>query len=533
MKAIMKNLKKLLQTFRRQNLKLKQRMLIYLIVMILASLGLVMLFSILGGIVWNDKKHLSQILEKQLIQVDQKLEAELDRCAGYSYNLAKQLSRTIEYQMADGHQEISVFHDSPEKLVELQRRMYGDLNTALLMGDGTGVYAVLNATVNSSLEGAEHSRSGLYLRVVSINGNLTLMPETSMFRGSPEVAWEKGLELHNRWNLEFDIDLIPFFREIMSGEYELSDGFWTDRLQLKDTWENAILLCVPIRGSGEKIYGLCGMELNAMHFNTEYAIGESDYGSIVTVVAPLDGGKLRLDQGMIGSPEGTWLTGMEILDYQPGKNLMTYRSDSGDFFGMQKKLNIHGVEGKEWVAAVLVPKERSMQHIRKNFLIRIVVVGIFAICMILLAVYLSDKFVRPILESFEDIKGERKEGSSEVRIAELEELKEFIESKNQKLRIKKLPENIEEMLTSFQKRAESLTPTERLLLKYYTKDYSLEEIAEKMFISIGTAKKHNTNMNRKLEISSRSQLMVYIELFRRCSRLEDVIGEDEEGESPL
>ena len=144
--------------------------------------------------------------------------------------------------------------------------------------------------------------------------------------------------------------------------------------------------------------------------------------------------------------------------------------------------------------------------------------------MILLVLYLSRKFVQPILKGFDDIKEDRTEGTANIRIAELEELREFMKSKTQKLKIKNLPENIEEMLLSFQKRVKTLTPTERTLLKYYADDHSLEEIAELMFISIGTAKKHNTNMNRKLEISSRSQLMVYIELFRRCNRLSDILG---------
>jgi len=505
---------------------LRQRMMIYLVFMILAVVGFVMLLSIVGGIVWNDENQLTHILENHLDQIDQKMESEMESYAGYTFNLARQLSRTIEYQMEGKDQEITRFNDSAESLVELQRSMYGDLNTALLMGGSSGVYAVIDATVNTSLANAGHSRSGLYLRLANINSNVTLVPETVMFRGIPVVATEKGIERHSRWNLEFDTELLPAYREIVDQENSESDGFWTDRMQLKDTWENVILLCVPICGNTGKCYGVCGMELSALHFSTEYSVGESDYGSIVTVMAPVENGRLRLDQGMIGNPEGTWLTGSEILDCQSGKKLLTYHSENGDFFGIQKRLQIHGQEGKEWAVAVLVSKERSMQYIRRNQVIRMVMITVFAVCMIFLALFLSRKFVQPILESFDDIKEDRQEGTTSVRIAEIEELKEFIKSKNQKTRIVELPENIEEMLSGFQKRTESLTPTEHTLLKYYTKDYSLEEIADTLYISIGTAKKHNTNMNRKLEISSRSQLMVYIDLFRRCNRLKDIVGDE-------
>lgn len=41
-----------------------------------------------------------------------------------------------------------------------------------------------------------------------------------------------------------------------------------------------------------------------------------------------------------------------------------------------------------------------------------------------------------------------------------------------------------------------------------------------LYISIGTARKHNTNMNRKLGITVREELMLYIELFRKCNQLD-------------
>ena len=39
---------------------------------------------------------------------------------------------------------------------------------------------------------------------------------------------------------------------------------------------------------------------------------------------------------------------------------------------------------------------------------------------------------------------------------------------------------------------------------------------------MATAKKHNTNINRKLGVTSREELMLYIDLFRRCGRLDEI-----------
>lgn len=85
-----------------------------------------------------------------------------------------------------------------------------------------------------------------------------------------------------------------------------------------------------------------------------------------------------------------------------------------------------------------------------------------------------------------------------------------------------LPPNIEELLSGFRDRVQTLTPMERTVLQYYIDGCSLEEVAARAYISVSTAKKHNTNINRKLGVASREELMLYIDLFRRCGRLDEI-----------
>lgn len=85
-----------------------------------------------------------------------------------------------------------------------------------------------------------------------------------------------------------------------------------------------------------------------------------------------------------------------------------------------------------------------------------------------------------------------------------------------------LPPNIEELLSGFRDRVQTLTPMERAVLQYYIDGCSLEEVAARAYISVSTAKKHNTNINRKLGVTPREELMLYIDLFRRCGRLDEI-----------
>jgi len=85
-----------------------------------------------------------------------------------------------------------------------------------------------------------------------------------------------------------------------------------------------------------------------------------------------------------------------------------------------------------------------------------------------------------------------------------------------------LPSQIEELFNNFAMRVQLLTPAEHMLLQYYIDGCTLSEAADRACISINTAKKHNTNLNRKLGIGSREELQLYIELFNRSDRLEEI-----------
>ncbi len=51
----------------------------------------------------------------------------------------------------------------------------------------------------------------------------------------------------------------------------------------------------------------------------------------------------------------------------------------------------------------------------------------------------------------------------------------------------------------------------------------MTEVAELAFISIHTVRKHNMNIYRKLGVSSREELVLYLDLFRRYGRLDEIL----------
>ncbi len=91
-----------------------------------------------------------------------------------------------------------------------------------------------------------------------------------------------------------------------------------------------------------------------------------------------------------------------------------------------------------------------------------------------------------------------------------------------------LPPPMEDLFGKFAERAKTLSSAERRILNYYMDGYDIGDIPELAFISIHTVKKHNRSIYQKLEIASRDELMLYIELFRCCGRLGELTGEEME-----
>lgn len=93
-----------------------------------------------------------------------------------------------------------------------------------------------------------------------------------------------------------------------------------------------------------------------------------------------------------------------------------------------------------------------------------------------------------------------------------------------------LPPGMEDLFRSFAEKVTTLSSAERRILNYYIDGYDTAEIPDLAFISIHTVKKHNRNIYQKLGVASRDELMLYIELFRCCERLEELTGVQQESE---
>ena len=95
-----------------------------------------------------------------------------------------------------------------------------------------------------------------------------------------------------------------------------------------------------------------------------------------------------------------------------------------------------------------------------------------------------------------------------------------------------LPTGMEDMFTGFADKAKTLSSAERRILNLYIAGHDIAEIPDLAYISIHTVKKHNHSIYQKLGVSSRDELMLYIELFRCCGRLHELTDIQPEAVQP-
>ena len=518
MANMLKEFEKLLRLALDRKVTMHRKLMMYLLCLILAALGiLLLLLTAIGGPL-KAEPQISQVMENQLSSMSDKVSEELETYTGYGLQLSRELGQDIEDFLDEKGISVSDLNDQPGLLLEIQKMMYSELNTTIRLGRSSGVFAMVNATVNTQITGADKSRCGVYLRLINVSSNVILSPETILFRGNTEIARENGLELHNRWNMELDVEGLPGYQRLEQSE---TGYYWISRMSLKNTWEDVILLLVPMYTDTGEFLGMCGIELNAVHFSMEYPATASPYGSMVTVIAPVENGSLRLDQGMAGNTEGTWLDNAESLSViEKNAYYSTYRSSKCDYYGIQMPLEIPGSGGQEWAVAVLIPRESCDQYILRNKACIMGVILGFTLIMIALAWLLSKKFVRPILESFQDIREGQQTAHGKYRFAELEELCRWLEKKGKSPEAADLPPNMVELFEHFAGNVKTLTPAEYNIFQYYMNGYEVAQIPTAACISMSTVKKHNGNIYRKLEISSNDELMMYLDLFRRCDCIE-------------
>ncbi len=284
---------------KKHSIAMQHKLLLYWIFMLLAVFGALLVVLSIMGVFSSTEQKLHQALKVCHKGAAVSIEEQVNHLTARGIGISKQAAYELDTLLYA--RPTSQLDNDAETLKQLEEKIYAELNTALQSSPCNGAYLVLDTTINSSLPQAETSRAGVYIRYINLNAKNVIAQDIVLFRGIADVARNNRLELHNQWKMEFDSSLIPGYTESLAAKSAnpAENSFWTSRIQLTDTWEHMILLVVPIQGSDGSIRGICGLELGDLYMQLSYPAQESQYGSMLTVIAPMEEETLLLSRGMM------------------------------------------------------------------------------------------------------------------------------------------------------------------------------------------------------------------------------------------
>ena len=503
-----KNLIRLTRDAQKQGVAMQHRLLFYWLTLLLVfSAALVIILSAVG-VFSGTEEWLRQVLDVQQEHAYTELTEQVETLAARSNALARQTAAIADARYPSG--DLSQLNGDAEGIVQLQNQLYNVLDTVLHVSPCSGMYLILDA----SADAAEDSRMGIYLRLADLQEELAVDREAVLYRGTADAF---KTEKHGSWQAEFSTAAIPCYKELLSGQKQM----WIGLARLSGIGENSLILAVPVISDSGRVIGICGAEIGCGHYGLSNPVREGEFGSIVTVLAPVKDGALYLAGGLVGSPEESDLHNTEMLQPDQGRFFCTYTGSAGSYYGIHTALREEW-GGEEICMATLLPTEPARGMAMHERLWWIVGAALFAAVMLVFSLVLSRRFVSPISRGLEAIGSNDEQDAEPTGISEIDAILLLLKQQRRKQESALLPPEVEELFSTFARQAASLTATEKNILRLYGQGMEINDVAQMLFISIHTVRKHNANMYAKLGVNSRDELMLYLELFRRSGRLEEL-----------
>ena len=152
----------------KQEKSLKRKLFAYMLLLAAVILLALMCGMLLLGQLGNTKKDISQTLEMQMEVFSKDMEVYWENIAAMNISLSDNTSASIEEFLQQQELDFNELNDNKTALSLLQEELLNSLCSYLKQSDCSGAFVVLNATVNTSLNGAENSRSGIYIEKNSV-----------------------------------------------------------------------------------------------------------------------------------------------------------------------------------------------------------------------------------------------------------------------------------------------------------------------------------------------------------------------------
>lgn len=543
------DIKSLVKQFKEEGLSMRRRFAVYVFSLICLFLAVIIILLNLFGILNPTDRQIMNDLNAQLSACSNSIESDCDELAACAISFSGQLSDSIQNYLTENNISFEELENNSEALDDLQDRLYDSVYLNMQVAPASGAFYILDTTANSNSETELYS--GIYLKYINLCSENTVNNDFSIYRGSFSTGKSRGINFHSGWKNESSTSFFENCDEIFS---EGTHFALSPTVEIPDTWERARYIYVPIRDYNDDIIGVCGFEITDLLFQLSHKTENGRWGNETCGLLDENNG-IYSGQFNTGRYNNTDI-GLRI-DKRKDSYLFTF--DSERCVGLTKEI----ILGKEnFSVVVMLPETQYESFMRKGQINIVLIFLIAAILASVCCVFMSKKYVSPILKKIEQVKSNEDFGE-QLRIPEIDDLFAFLKEKDDyyeqqldnlenaklyaeeearkakaeyekaaekyelaKSEIDRLSEKHKEEIVPeeynfFVENLSMLTPAEYRVYELYLSGKTGKQIAEILHITENTLKYHNKNIYSKLGISSRKQLLRFAALKQHRDGKED------------
>jgi hypothetical protein len=478
----------------------------------------VLVLALTGGIV-TGRDEVEKLMQQELIHISQNVEKIYGDTSVQAVILSETLSESIEKQLNERGFKIDDLQRRPDILESLLESQLTSLMLALEKTKCSGVFVVLDVTVNPALPGSVHSKAGIYLR--NSEPNVVIADNSKLYlRGFPHIALRNKLSLQSNWDMEFYVKEQLYYHKPIDAyqKDKISISrlyYWSYGGAVKNFDEKVMLCSIPLLSSRGAVFGVCGFEISEMNFKLQFSPDNNVYNHAARFVAPVT--KTGLDTSVALCSGNTALYGDPIRFAGSMGNLSLYDQDNNSFVGLHRVIKTYPANspfaGEKNAVALLLPRA-DFDSTLSGYNNRIALVCALALFFgVVLSAFISRKYVKPIFEGLNVLRSkENLDDDFRINIQEIDELVELIKSKQASANMPK-SDGIDDAGEDFLRRLETLTPAERDVFALFVKGHTMNEAAVRMIISVNTIKTHSRKKTKS------SPVCTVIEPIENRSRL--------------
>lgn len=490
----------------------------------------VLIIMLISGVFQAGIKGTRSLLENELEHISQDVYQDFGNISVHGVDLAQRLSKSLEKQFAEHGFTADQLQQYPELLEGFLEKELSQLTNALEKIRSSGAFLILDATVNTELEDAEYSRAGLYIKNMEPNIVSSTFSHLRFMRGPAAIARNSGLYVLPQWKMEFQVkDMECYWKTIKTAKnHELPLSrlyYWSRSMTLADNSEAIMLCCIPLIDSNGHVFGICGFEVSSMLFKLSYSPDNSTYKHIFCMFSPEEDAQLNTEGSLFAGSYAAYLSNMSAapLSVSPGKHsLYSYmQTDSASYTGLHKSISLYPKDSayadEKWTLALMMPEQELSARLSSNNTMLFFMLFLLMVVSVSLSAVLSRKYIKPVVEGLNLLKTSQLSSVTKTGIPEIDDLIEFLTaqdgiSTHRVYEAKNVAAPVLSRFNQFMENISTLSRAERAVFDLYIQGHTAKEIAEILCLSINTIKTHNKRIYMKLNVTSRKELMLYIQM---------------------